>query len=190
MPRYTIGIVMVIIALAAGYVAWMPAEPDAPQSTVQEPRKAAPQPMARKPGAKRGGEGRCPDSGKLHPLMLMRGQETIWEKPSDEVMKIPGTVTVERGRHAGEPGLPVSALLPDDGGRMLEIMPCRGEPVRLMIGELADQPNRYMIVRAPRGMLKLMDYSKPDSGDRILAKNLYAVRLRALGHEGPRHEAP
>jgi len=156
------------------------------------PQAATPmtEPRQRGKGGGRGAGGGCGGGGQESTLQLMRGQEMVWDKPAEEITGLPGAISIEFGRHQGDPGLPLSALLTGDGGgRMVEVVPCSGEPIRLMVGEFADQPNRYVIVRTPRGMLKLVDYSNPNSGGVTMAKNLHAVRLRALGHEGPRQQA-
>jgi len=198
MPRNTlIAVVCVSALMAFGYLAFAPDQ--APQQTGTE---AVQSPVAQPAGKAgigseaglgggggRGGGGRCAGGGESRPLLLMRGQETVWKKPSEEVLQLPGTVLIESGRHMGEPALPVAALLgEEDSGRVIEIVPCRNEAVRLMPDEFSTNPAHYYIVRTPRGMLKLMDFSDPRKGGRTMAKNLYAVRLRVLGHEGPRQQ--
>lgn len=129
---------------------------------------------------------RCPRGQERHPLLLIRGEKTLWKKAAKEVMQLHGTVNITIGRHKDEPGLPLTALIHEhQQGGMVEVVPCRGDPLRFMMDELSLYSGRYMVVLTPKGILKLMDYSNPRSGGRVIAKNLHSVRVYDLGFSPP-----
>jgi len=143
---------------------------------------------------------RCPKGGrrKGHPLRLMLGEQLIWEKPAREVMKMPGTIILTKGRHKGEPGLPLAALSTqstkqrgDGSPFIVEVVPCTGPAKRYMRGEfIGNKPDGLNLVITPRGMMKLMDMRQADG--HVAVKNIYSIRFRNMSGRGggQRHKPP
>ena len=122
---------------------------------------------------------RCPKGGKKkgHPMRLIINGQLVWEKPAKEVLQMPGTFTMNIGRHRGDQALPLTALLGQQNfHHMAEITPCSGPALRFVPGELQGLGAKGIsIVISPRGILKLMDMRHADG--RIALKNIHMFHL-------------
>ncbi|MEE8105219.1 MAG: hypothetical protein V3T86_06770 [Planctomycetota bacterium] len=121
-------------------------------------------------------QSRCGE-GTRRRLYLFEDEKRVGEWPVADAVKLPGCVVLDTGRHKGQNGLPLAALLSSRKGDWdaMVIYPCRGEPMRLSVDELRKEPGRYVLVVAQRGMLKLLD--SEESGSKPVKKNLAAIQL-------------
>jgi len=95
----------------------------------------------------------------------------------DRVLSLPGNIKVDSGRHQGEDGLPLAALLrPRPRATALEIWPCRGQPLLLDAKDLRRNPTSYVLVRSGRDSFKLIDLDTDNA--RPILKNIAAVHIK------------
>ncbi len=114
---------------------------------------------------------RCPERLRVQ-LPIFDGTERVALHAVPDALALPGAISVERGRHRGQPGLPLVALV--DDASTLEVWPCRGETLVWSAAELQADPTRYLLVLSGKGTLKLLDTRR--EGPSPVSKNLAAVR--------------
>ncbi len=114
---------------------------------------------------------RCPEKLRER-LVLFDGETRSAAHDLEQALALPGSFVVEGGRHGGERGLPLAALVGD--GATLEVWPCRGEALHLKGEDLRAEPGRYVLVRSGKGTFKLLDGRT--AGSRPVLKNLAAIR--------------
>jgi hypothetical protein len=114
---------------------------------------------------------RCAEVFRKHLIVFADGSLES-NQPIDEALSGPSTVEVTEGRHRGQRGLPLEALLGSGAG--LEVWPCIGEVQRYPRSDLRADPQRYLLVKSGKDTLKLVD--RQLSTTRPVAKNLAVVR--------------
>ena len=105
----------------------------------------------------------------------------VWKKTNAEALEMTGNIVIPNGPHEGEQGLPLTALIShEDNTRILEVVPCYGEPLRYPVEELGKDPQRYALASSKKGFFKLMDLLEKGGEPvtrRPLLRNIHAVRL-------------
>jgi hypothetical protein len=117
---------------------------------------------------------RCVEGSRVH-LVLERGGERVRDELAKDAVPGAAHVTVDRGRHAGQPGLPVASLL-EPGDAELVLLPCLGDPLTVGAAELRRDPGRWLLVLSGRDSLKLLDMRATDWPKAPRMKNLAVIR--------------
>ncbi len=175
----------VVAAAAVAFALWPRAEepkplppwrfPERPQAPKPDPRPEQPPSIAdlRDPLPK--GESRCSE-GRRKRLYVFHGDELVLDVSAADALQLPGSVAVAEGRHDGDRGLPLAALLAARADtKVVEVWPCKGAPRRFSASELQAEPGRRLLVLANRGFFKLVDMGAGTQAGRL--KHIAAVRL-------------
>ncbi len=141
-----------------------------PASAAEPPPARLPRTLAELEATDEGGS-RCPEKLRTS-LVVFDGDRRVLARDIDEAVALPGSIEVDSGRHQGQRGLPLAAVLEE--AELLEVWPCRGEPLRYPAKELRAEPGRYVLVSSGKGTFKLLDTRR--EGPKPVAKNLAALR--------------
>ncbi len=153
-------------------------DPSVPFPKWQLPASAAEDPLGALPStvaeleAMDADQTRCPEKLRTRlPVLDDGGRVGVYSV--DEALALPGAVVLDTGRHRGEPGLPLAAVLGD--GLILDVWPCRGDMLRYPRDTLEAEPGRFVLVKSGKGTLKLIDTRQ--AGAAPITKNLAALHL-------------
>lgn len=126
------------------------------------------------------GPSRCPDKGnRATQVTLMRGDKTLWTKSIEEMMKLPGSIALKKGRHKDSRALPVAALLPKDGSvHTIEMARCYGKPRAFPVSKFVNETESYIFVANQKKVLKLVNRNKKgEYGGRPFVRGVALIRL-------------
>ena len=138
----------------------------------------APAPVAMKPiPLSERPPSRCKTSRATEASLLLDG-EPQWTKPLGDIVALPGNFILQNGRHKDSVALPVDAFLNGyDDVMVLELLACKGPPLRYLASELQTEKARYVLVINSHGMFKLIEREGDSYRTKPLLKNITQIRL-------------
>lgn len=139
-----------------------------PESAREAPPAPLPTTFAELQQMDEGGS-RCPERLRTR-LAILDGDTRTGSYSLDGAFALPGAIDVPTGRHKGQRGLPLDAVLGEHA--TLEVWPCRGDMRAFSREELT--PSRYVFVRSGKDTLKLIDLTQ--SSPAPLMKNVAGLR--------------
>ncbi len=174
-----------VVAAVLGIPDPAPASPAPPAAAAPAPatsRAITLRPIGGQPGARVAprppstGSALCPE-GRRESLRIERGGEVVGNMPLADALAGAGSIDVATGRHRGQRGLPIAAVVAGrDGIGAVDVVGCDGDTVHIDAAELRAEPQAHVIVRNSRGVSKVIDL-RAGGARGSLVKNIAAIRL-------------